>query len=1123
MTIKLIPVLLAITLVTSTAGTGFGQTRIMPVGDSITQGGQGFSSYRYPLYFDLLADGFDIDFVGPRDFLNGSDIPDATTYPDYLTTFDRDHLAFWGQRTDEVGLVVRAAARDFQPEIVLIHLGTNDIGENGAAGVVAAEGNLRDIIADIRLEAPQASFLLARVIPIGLGSIYGSNADQVGPLNAAIDAVAAAMDTPESPVSIVDPHAGFSLTTMMQDDELHPNELGEQHLANVWNASLSGLLPPGNPAPTVAIIEPPAGGTLIGVEEIEIVAEANDVDGSVTEVRFFEGGRFLGSDTTAPYAFSWTPVEPGTYTLRAEAEDDGGAVRLSTPVAITVLAAGAPVPIAVVNPSFESPPLADAVVRSQSGVIGGWTFTGTPNTFLGIFNPPAGSYPSAAGQGTPEGADGAQVAFLFNDGGPDESVQARQVLDEVLEPGRSYALTVAIGNFDPDQPYSPSTYGGYRIELLAGDTVIAADADTQAPPVRTFRDAMALATARDIPPELYGLPLSIRLGITATEEDRSTHFDDVRLSWTSETGGNAAPTVAITEPRAETTFVDPPSIEIAAEANDVDGTVSEVRFFEGERFLGSDTTAPYAFSWTPVEPGTYTLRAEAEDDGGAVRLSAPVAITVLAAGAPVPIAVVNPSFESPPLADAVVRSQSGVIGGWTFTGTPNTFLGIFNPPAGSYPSAAGQGTPEGADGAQVAFLFNDGGPDESVQARQVLDEVLEPGRSYALTVAIGNFDPDQPYSPSTYGGYRIELLAGDTVIAADADTQAPPVRTFRDAMALATARDIPPELYGLPLSIRLGITATEEDRSTHFDDVRLSWTSETGGNAAPTVAITEPRAEATFVDPPSIEIAAEANDVDGTVSEVRFFEGERFLGSDTTAPYAFSWTPVEPGTYTLRAEAEDDGGAVRLSTPVAITVLAAGAPVPIAVVNPSFESPPLADAVVRSQSGVIGGWTFTGTPNTFLGIFNPPAGSYPSAAGQGTPEGADGAQVAFLFNDGGPDESVQARQVLDEVLEPGRSYALTVAIGNFDPDQPYSPSTYGGYRIELLAGDTVIAADADTQAPPVRTFRDAMALAAARDIPPELYGLPLSIRLGITATEEDRSTHFDDVRLSWTPEAGGDP
>ncbi|MEI6195407.1 MAG: hypothetical protein WCS42_13865, partial [Verrucomicrobiota bacterium] len=40
--------------------------RIMPVGDSITEGGATFSSYRYPLWERLFAAGYLVEFVGSR-------------------------------------------------------------------------------------------------------------------------------------------------------------------------------------------------------------------------------------------------------------------------------------------------------------------------------------------------------------------------------------------------------------------------------------------------------------------------------------------------------------------------------------------------------------------------------------------------------------------------------------------------------------------------------------------------------------------------------------------------------------------------------------------------------------------------------------------------------------------------------------------------------------------------------------------------------------------------------------------------------------------------------------------------------------------------------------------------
>jgi len=44
--------------------------------------------------------------------------------------------------------------------------------------------------------------------------------------------------------------------------------------------------------------------------------------------------------------------------------------------------------------------------------------------------------------------------------------------------------------------------------------------------------------------------------------------------------------------------------------------------------LGTDATAPYSFTWTSVLPGSYTLRARATDNGGAVTASAGIPIKV---------------------------------------------------------------------------------------------------------------------------------------------------------------------------------------------------------------------------------------------------------------------------------------------------------------------------------------------------------------------------------------------------------------------------------------------------------------------------------------------------------------
>lgn len=505
------------------------QTPIMALGDSITHGGQGYASYRYPLWFELEGAGYAVDFVGGRTEIFGGGVPNPALYPDYATSFDRDHEGYWGWRTDEIAGIAVAVTTAAQPDIVLVHLGTNDIGQMGAAGVTNADTNLRLIIERIRSVRPSVTILLAQVIPIGPGSSYFANAGQVGPLNATIATVAADLDTAGSPIIVVDQNNGYDVGTMMQSDGLHPNAAGETQMATTWAVALATLLTPGNTPPNVSIVTPVNGATFGSPADIVVAADASDPNGSVNEVRFYEGANLLATDTTAPFGFDWLDVPVGNYTLTAVAIDDQGLSRTSAPVSISVLPFIDGVPVVISNPSFETPALPDGALAPGPGTVGDWLFAGTANTFVGIFDPPAGSYPDAAGDGPPSGADGANVAYLFNDGGPAEAVSASQVLAEPLRADMEYLLTVAIGRFLPDQPYSFSTYGGYRVELLAGSTVIASDSDTIQPVTGSFSDASATVIANSVDPLLLGQALTINLTISSTEEDRSTHFDLVRL------------------------------------------------------------------------------------------------------------------------------------------------------------------------------------------------------------------------------------------------------------------------------------------------------------------------------------------------------------------------------------------------------------------------------------------------------------------------------------------------------------------------------------------------------------------------------------------------------------------
>jgi hypothetical protein len=91
-------------------------------------------------------------------------------------------------------------------------------------------------------------------------------------------------------------------------------------------------------------------------------------------------------------------------------------------------------------------------------------------------------------------------------------------------------------------------------------------------------------------------------------------------------------------------------------------------------------------------------------------------------------------------------------------------------------------------------------------------------------------------------------------------------------------------------------------------------------NNPPTVSITLPSDNSTFIAQDDIVISATASDTDGTVSSVKFYNGNILLYTDNTAPYTFTWVNVAEGNYTITAVATDDKNSTTTSTPISIVV-----------------------------------------------------------------------------------------------------------------------------------------------------------------------------------------------------------
>jgi len=201
--------------------------RIMPLGDSITQADKYHNSYRRPLWHMLEREGYRVDFVGSlsTQYRGGPPRQD----------FDPDHEGHWGWRADEV---LRSGdgepLRRHTPDIVLMHLGTNDMIQGQSVQTTAKE--LRQIVDSLRAGNPRVTVLIARLIPTTEPG-YNRRIDE---LNQQIFKLASEETIPVSRVIVVDQHEGFNAWHDTYDG-IHPNPRGERKMARKWFDALRPL------------------------------------------------------------------------------------------------------------------------------------------------------------------------------------------------------------------------------------------------------------------------------------------------------------------------------------------------------------------------------------------------------------------------------------------------------------------------------------------------------------------------------------------------------------------------------------------------------------------------------------------------------------------------------------------------------------------------------------------------------------------------------------------------------------------------------------------------------------------------------------------------------------------
>lgn len=201
-------------------------TRIMPLGDSITrgQGGETQGGYRGPLATSLKADGHDIAYVGWM-----RDVSPAGYWA----------VGGWRIRDSEgtgvrntTGLNGVDCARIYKPDIILAHLGTNDLGTGVSTTHLDAYLSVYSRYLDaIYSHVPAAHVFIARIVLLENGwdgtKMYNNRLQQMVE-------------------EYIERGRPYHLVTGMEampagswEDGIHPNKTGYTYMAGVWHDALN--------------------------------------------------------------------------------------------------------------------------------------------------------------------------------------------------------------------------------------------------------------------------------------------------------------------------------------------------------------------------------------------------------------------------------------------------------------------------------------------------------------------------------------------------------------------------------------------------------------------------------------------------------------------------------------------------------------------------------------------------------------------------------------------------------------------------------------------------------------------------------------------------------------------
>lgn len=236
---------------------------------------------------------------------------DKVNYNSYASGVDqwmKDIIALYGGNPyARLVEVAKLAQKDGVIKGILMHQGESNTGD--AQWPNKVKGVYDNLIKDLGLDATKVPLLAGQVVDAAQGG-------QCASMNNTINTL---------PNTIPNSYVISSSGCTDQSDNLHFTSAGYRLLGERYAMQMLKLIVPDN-SPTVTITAPTATAAFSAPASITITAsaKANNTNGTISLVEFFNGNDKLGQATAAPYSYVWNDVSTGSYTIKVVATDNEG-------------------------------------------------------------------------------------------------------------------------------------------------------------------------------------------------------------------------------------------------------------------------------------------------------------------------------------------------------------------------------------------------------------------------------------------------------------------------------------------------------------------------------------------------------------------------------------------------------------------------------------------------------------------------------------------------------------------------------------------------------------------------------------------------------------------------------